>query len=320
MPDLTGVTALDVAIGLFFMYAVLSVVASAINEAIATRLRWRAKDLERGLRKLLGEEDTKTFYEQPRVAALKDPKGRPPSYLPPRTFALTLLDTFAPPEQGQSRDLIADAGRTVATIQNPTVKAIVEDALLDARGDVDRFRETLERSFDDVMNRVSGWYKRRVQLVLFLIGLALVCAANADTFSVGERLWKDDAVRAAVVAEAARGEERTTCPDADAGDDDPLDRAAECVDGIQELGLPLGWTKDTIPDESASNEPFRFVMSWLGKLLGLLITALAISMGAPFWFDLIGRIARLRGSGPAEPPGSKDDRPDGAGPTNAANR
>jgi len=35
----------------------------------------------------------------------------------------------------------------------------------------------------------------------------------------------------------------------------------------------------------------------LGKLLGLLITAAAISQGAPFWFDLLSKVGNLRSSG-----------------------
>jgi hypothetical protein len=33
---------------------------------------------------------------------------------------------------------------------------------------------------------------------------------------------------------------------------------------------------------------------------GWLITVAAVSLGAPFWFDLLSRLARLRGSGPPE--------------------
>src|SRR5262249_4522387 len=36
---------------------------------------------------------------------------------------------------------------------------------------------------------------------------------------------------------------------------------------------------------------------WAIKLLGLLATALAVSLGAPFWFDLLNKLVSLRGAG-----------------------
>ena len=101
MPDITGTTALDVVIGLAFLFFLLSIVVSAVNELIASLLAWRAKNLEEGIRNLLGDE-TAAFYATPRVRALgkekrrKPGERRKPSYIPARTFALTVLDTFAP--------------------------------------------------------------------------------------------------------------------------------------------------------------------------------------------------------------------------------
>jgi hypothetical protein len=197
--------------------------------------------------------------------------------------------------------VIAHAKDAVEKIQNPAVQTLLNDALKEARGDADHFRLSMERSFDDVMNRVSGWYKRRVQKILFVIGLLLTLAVNADSFAVGERLWKDDAVRAAVVETAGNQQADTTCPDVEADPSAPIDYTAECVDEVEELGIPLGWTDDTTPDE--------FGREWLGKLAGLLLTAIALSFGAPFWFDVLSRLARLRGSGGREPPATMDDRP-----------
>jgi hypothetical protein len=36
---------------------------------------------------------------------------------------------------------------------------------------------------------------------------------------------------------------------------------------------------------------------WLVKVLGWLVTGLAVSLGAPFWFDLLNRVVDLRGAG-----------------------
>jgi hypothetical protein len=182
VPSLNGSAALDVLLGLFFLYFLLSIVCSAINESIAAVLNMRANYLERGVRTLLGRDtNVRHFYSQWRLRALMKPPGkifkgpRKPSYIPSRTFALTLLDTFAPPDDDtDSRDLIARAtkalgpGATSDSKMNEIVRGALRDALLEGRDDVDRFRASLERTFDETMDRASGWYKRRVQLICSL--------------------------------------------------------------------------------------------------------------------------------------------------------
>jgi hypothetical protein len=239
------------------------------------------------------------------VRALIKPPGkifkgpRKPSYIPSRTFALTLLDTFAPPENAaENDDLIARAERALGAPEDesesrrPTeiVRGLLRDALAEARGDRDKFRASIERSFDDVMDRASGWYKRRVQLILFVLALGLVCVINADSAALAQRLWKDDALRAAVVSQANKVVQtgRAECTQGEG--ETRADAAAKCVDEVNQFGLPLGWSHDT--------SPHNVFWDGLGKVLGLLVTAFALTLGAPFWFDLLGKVSRLRGSGP----------------------
>jgi hypothetical protein len=162
---------------------------------------------------------------------------------------------------------------------------------------VDKFRAAIERSFDETMDRVSGWYKRRVQLILFVIALVAVGAMNADSFSIAQRLWKNDALRSAVVTQAnaavTKGKPACNISGSSASPED----AAKCLDKVKQLGIPLGWSKDTSP--SGWGIP--------GRILGLLLTAFAVLLGAPFWFDLLGKVSQLRGAGP----------PSGGGATSA---
>jgi hypothetical protein len=319
VPNVSGNAALDVLIGLFFLYFLLSIVCSAINEGMAAIFNLRAKYLERGVRTLFTREvNVRAFYSHWRVRALIKPPGnifkgpRKPSYIPSRTFALTLLDTFAPADDlPDSDDLIARAERALGTAEdtesasrpNEIVRGLLRDALGEARGDRDKFRATLERSFDDVMDRASGWYKRRVQLILFVLAMTLVGVMNADSFAVAQRLWKDDALRAAVVGQASKV---VQAGGAECAQTDPsetrADAAAKCVDEVNEFGLPLGWSHATSPHE----------VFWggLGKVLGLLVTAFALALGAPFWFDLLGKVSRVRGSGP--PPPEAERKPAGS--------
>ena len=109
VPNISGNAALDVLIGLFFMFFLLSIVCSSINEGDRRRARAagalpRARDLEAARRR----DNAKDFYEHWRIQALTKPAGRvfkrvrKPSYLPSRAFALTLLDRYAPAAAGHT--------------------------------------------------------------------------------------------------------------------------------------------------------------------------------------------------------------------------
>ena len=313
MPDVTSNAALDAAIGLAFVFFAMSLVCSAITEGIAAAFKLRARDLERGVRNLLDDDKTRTeaFFGDPRVAALWRRKegggGRKPSYLPPRVFALAFLDTLAPNGSAGQLNLIDKAQETVGTLPQGRARTVLQDALTDASTDVARLRAALETSFDEVMDRASGWYKRRAQLILVLVGLVVTAGANVDAVAITQRLLKDDAVRAAVVAQAAKAADPKVCPDAPDGGQ-ALERAAACVDQVKELGLPLGWTDATTPEG---------FWTWVAKIGGLLLTVAALSLGAPFWFDVLGKLARVRGAGNREgtskSSSSAEDRDDPSG-------
>jgi hypothetical protein len=301
MPDV-GSQVLEVALGLVFIYFVFSLVCSALQELVSTILGWRAEHLERGLRQMLhgelsGERAViDDLLDHPRIQELtkssKLRKTKPlPSYISARTFSLTLLDTVAPPADAEqdSEDLIARARAKVAGLPPSEFKRKLSSMIEAAGEDVDRLRTEIEHWYDDAMNRVSGWYKRKSHVWLLVFGVVVVSAANVDTVQVVDRLWNDKTARAAVVAQADKA--------AQAQSTEELEEIAGDYQAVQALQLPVGWTTGgTDPDD-----PRRFPESInLMKILGLLLTALAVSFGAPFWFDALSKLGRLRATGKPE--------------------
>jgi hypothetical protein len=255
------------------------------------------------------------ILDHPLVRSLVDETARRkirrevPSYLPSRTFATALLDTVAPdvvrklneqrgPEAGplESHDVMREVGESVRVIENHQIRTVLEALVDDAREDIDRFREGIEQWFDATMERVSGWYKRHVQLRLWLIAFLVAFGLNADAFQIGNQLWKDDALRAAVVAQAQKTVDEGDTSDIDGagggGGDSNGKTVSESVEDVEELSLPIGWSLD--PDDPRWPDDF---WGFAGKLSGLLVTWIALTMGAPFWFDLLGRVSRVRGTG-----------------------
>jgi hypothetical protein len=353
MPKLTGYAPLDVAIGLVLVYLLFSVLCSAVQEAIASALGWRADYLEKGLRNLLddnggnGEKgapaevpavgpvttaqeslsksatlpasagsaeegevaDTgestsnvaarhregnlmdlvlghgllRTTYRGTDQAGAARVRRRGPSYMSPKLFALALLDVIAP--EGKGDDPIGVVKGQIELAQLP---ATVKDALLSmangAAKDRNELRELVENWFNSTMERVSGWYKRKTQLVICVLSVVVAVGLNVNTISIGERLAKDGTVRAAVVAQAEKTKEQP----------EGLKVAAKEADNVAQLGVPIGWNK-TPGDPAWAN--FDSFGGFMRTVFGWLLTAIALSLGAPFWFGLLGKLTSLRGSG-----------------------
>jgi hypothetical protein len=131
-----------------------------------------------------------------------------------------------------------------------------------------------------------------------------------DTFMLAKRFNRDSALRASVVAAA----EQAVQIDAGAPLDNARSRQA-LLKVSEDLALPIGWIPGADDPYKRDQIPVGFV-GWLVKLLGLLITVCAVSLGAPFWFDMLSKFVNLRGSGtrpgeagkggPAQPRGSSD--------------
>jgi len=87
---------------------------------------------------------------------------------------------------------------------------------------------------------------------------------------------------------------------------------------LAKIGFPLGWMQP-------AKDGFLFLKSgeltwasWLAKIFGLFASALAVCLGAPFWFDVIGRLVKLRSSAGADAEKSKT-APSTAAPSGDSN-
>jgi hypothetical protein len=314
--------ALDVAIGLSFVFFVLALVCSGINEALATWRRWRAQDLELGVWELLqdpeqGAAALQRFKQHPliepmlypdnkKTAAAEPPieNGRPktsrktdfPSYIPSRTFATALLgleqEAVSAAKGHDVRGALRKVDESIAAIPSARVQRALTALLHQAQGDAVVFRHNLEQWYDDHMERVSGWYKRRIQKVIWVLAFITAFVLNADALQMAKRLWVEPSVRAAVVNQArnATNESGKTSPKAE----------------LDSLPVALGWHLKTArhdPQGFPVYEQWSAIWAFIAKLIGLTLTAVAISFGAPFWFDALSKLARLRVSG-APPPSS----------------
>lgn len=308
----------EVVIGLAFLFFLLSIVASALGEAVSGLLNLRGDTLHRGIANLItgdaalptqppgGEarpadqppaSDAEAFWRIRDHPLVNSYGGRRwPSYLSAASFRAALLDATrvmdvraggpgGPPDLAAGLAALPEGGqlRTVLTALARTVDH-----------DPARFPMAIEQWYDRSMDRVSGWYKRNTQFLLFGIGLALALVINANAGQAALRLWTDDAVRDGLVAQAQSARKDTEAPAA--------------VGQLRRLDFPVGWAE--------RNRPEVTPIGLLGTLGGWVLTAIAVTFGAPFWFDVLGRVSNLRAAG--RKPESVLTPEDGAPRTRAA--
>ncbi|HEY4148739.1 MAG TPA: hypothetical protein VGM41_07415 [Chitinophagaceae bacterium] len=204
--------------------------------------------------------------------------------IPPRTLTILQDLVSKPIPKGNDGDSILIPPETLAHLQN---------LFRDSRQDPFLFRKKLEDWFQQTMDRASGWYKKQTQVMLFLLGLILSISFNVDTIAICRVLSKDKEARQQLVNMAIQ---KNT----------DLQAAVNAAKNKQDSDDVLYKTyKDLNGDTNKAND-----ILGLGNkqdpgflsAIGILLTALAISLGSPFWFDLLNKFIQLRGTGPKPDP------------------
>lgn len=361
------------------------------------------------------------FYAEPTIKYLGKPgdhtwyslRNRKPSYISKENFVITVLNMFSDKGIGVSEwDKIKFAIETNALHLESDTHKMFQNLLNRSNDAFEDFVKLLQNHFDETMDRVNGWYKRKIGLFIFIIGGFMCVAFNVDTIAITKLLFQNKIVRTELADHAANVVNNAQFDSIFTSQKDTFDRYAQLqkqkkltTNAMAEANelLGLGWTfpvdtftkrynpctkascycqltKDAIGQAVRLNDTLKLVkqkikvyknkmfevmadsekavvllglnkeqylrdsliynvgevlkidlvdisdivvdnnhltitgkrranlwgkaMYILGqlhpfstKLWGLLITALALSLGAQFWFDLLKKLVALRGSG-----------------------
>jgi hypothetical protein len=306
-----GSPALDIAVSLSFVFFLFSLIASALTEGWAWFRKLRAKNLREGLEGMLGDKDlVDKILKHPLVrtelvrdgdqktaailpAAHKNEKERGPSYIAPRNFAKAFKaerTAEANGKKGEAKDEFLEDNDVVGR-QLTALGLNTERLSVSGQKATD---ETLEKWFEDAMDRVNGWYKRHAQVVTLVIAAVVAFGLNASALRIVERLDKEPAVRATLVAQAEAAEKPAKVEVESLKD--AADATSGAYDKVDALKLPIMWAGENVPTSLAGI---------LSAVLGCLLTTVAISLGAPFWFDTLTKLSNLRAAGKKPKEGSE---------------
>lgn len=199
-----------------------------------------------------------------------------------------------------------------------------------AEAQLEQLKREIDAWFERTMQRATGWYRRKSQAWQFGIALVVVFLTNADSLMITEQLASDPAARAAAVQAAVElvnepppaltgavvtsGAQPTSeTVEAEKAWREARERAEVAVDELYattaRAKLQFGWPDARWRDANSEEAQLKPWQRWARKTLGLLVTVCAVALGAPFWFQMLEKLAGLRGAGKKVTPAPTDAKP-----------
>jgi hypothetical protein len=315
----------DVAIGLVLVYLGASLFVTVINEYVAQALNLRGRQLGEALKALIDDESVKANLAK--SPALKQffggNRGKAPSYVDPNVLARLLVGGLV--KDSAASDTAKQVSEAIEKWPDSNLKTQLQAIVRTAGTTIDALVKAVGDWADRSLTALGEGYKRNLQKISFGIGLVLAIGLNLDTIALTTHLYRDKGAREAAVEVGVQIAEKTgreafeKCmpltpqqrrEDASCA---PLTGLLEAVQGRNEtLGkLPIGWPLPEDGMQGAAGSGSFDPWAWTTRVVGWLLTALALSLGAPFWFDLLNRLVNTRyGMRRPEARGRKENKED----------
>lgn len=320
---------LDVFIGLVLVYFLYSLFVSIVAELLSTWIGMRARILRQGVDNFLNDKKPKKdgfiawlhdiflvehihfrytnagkFYNEPTIKYLAkigenkrySIRNTKPSYIEQSHFVTAILSMLMRRSIG-----INEWDKVKFALENNTLNLdketlqMFQDWLTQSNNSYEKFKAYIGNSFEEVNDRLVGWYKRKIGVLLFTLGFIISCIMNVDTFEIVQTLANNPETRMEMVKLAiatAEAEEADTTKTIDKNDPeykkkvkDAFNISKKSIDNVSDI-LGSGWKEKSAP-----------WYPWNKKFWGFILTAFALSLGAKFWFDLLKKLVSLRGTG-----------------------
>jgi hypothetical protein len=314
--------ALEVAIGLALAFFITAVLVDAVNEVASRSLNIRSKALWARLDELLNNQDQSLGYpfiwkavgSTVRPKHLQEPESAAPDgsdrlerfantgsihaldyvsadkttkvwKIPGEVFASALIEQAeaASDDEGLPAKIKVLAG----TYQDAPLGRYLSSTGMLLADNTDRFIEGVGRWYDGQMQVLSNTYRRNVRLILAVLGIAVALVFNVNAITIGQELAHNAALRQSAVVIAGevpagafeectdkQGEEQYAC-------------AADQIALFADAGVLIPFQSGYFDDlRSTWAEPSGAVDNAL-LVLGIAVTAAAVSFGGTFWFDFL---------------------------------
>lgn len=320
----------NVAITLLFLFLVLSMLATVVEEMVSSLWNSRGRVMRDLVVAMVGPDLAGLIYRHPLITGLV-PAGIAlplPGWLRPiLPFLAARLPAAIP------KELFADVLMEIIDRRTGFQVHSVPDHIRSMMASVGQDRaairakiiEWFKAGAEDHGNVV---YKGNARSRLFVVGLLVAVSLNIDILTIGGYLWRTASpAQLEALSKAAATYQQGNPLDSN---QQPDAARAELLKTLQGMALPMGWDDESpcailrriTPDWPHLPQPLRTFAKkscpddYLkaqgpalppdpkaprtlqtvdsARVLGWLLTALAVSLGAQFWFNALGQVLGLK--------------------------
>jgi hypothetical protein len=268
----------DTFVGMVVVLLGLSLIVMIVTQVVSTILNLRGRNLKNGIKILVENADMNLtdYAETISQKALSHP-------LISDTWSIrkewNLATTVRPDELKNILDILAESG-------TQPWREVLQQKLTDIQTSIDKW-------FDGSMDRASQYFAMNIRFITVLFSIVIAFSLHLDAYSLFSQISDNPEIRAKLMvssdallkqAEVGLG---TTSPVTKAD----IDKLKEQVNSIKDIKNDILNAKlQLIPQPY----PGFLVYKFNRHFWGVLAMAGLLSLGAPFWFNILKRMSNLR--------------------------
>jgi hypothetical protein len=150
--------------------------------------------------------------------------------------------------------------------------------------------------FDQTMDRVSQQFAKNTHVVTVCLAAAVVLSVQLDVIAVVDRFSVDDALRGKIVQRAIRDTQKTEAAGSSGQAGSPPAETSAAGE-MSQVDFGTQSYYDALGEAGLISFPLdgRWWQQWsLRKIPGMLLAILLVSLGAPFWYNIVKNLIGLR--------------------------
>jgi hypothetical protein len=298
---------LEVALGLILVYYVLGSLISFVTRLILESAETRGAALEQHLKRIAGDK-TIDLTNLPQLKSMQPIRyknwlgvfgAKTEAKKLEKVPVNTLVEAFFDMTGLTGRAEIRADELTTMIGQLPESEAKQAMIIWVQQGvtNINDLRNRANDYFSGILSQASATFKANARSIVIILSTLLVFALGTDSIQIAKDLWNNAELRAVAAAQA------TMIAQQEGGDAQDLN---QIIQSLSETNIRFTWwhVQDTFPQNSGT--------PWLEfaffKLLGLGLSAGAVSQGSSFWYDLLKKLT-------ASPSSSSSSSSSGTGGT-----
>lgn len=281
---------LEVVVGLIVVYYLLGSVVSLVTQWINEALESRGQALEQYLKRIVGDKRIGDLINLPQMQSL-----RPIRY---KNF-LSVLGSATEPKKIEKIPVatLVDAYFDIAGLTAKKEMDLLQlaetiDKLPDSEGkqafigwinqgvtSIADLRTRTTAYFTGMMDQAAATFRARARSFVIILSIAITVLFGTDTIQLAKALWTNAELRAIAAAQA----------DAVVAREGANADLSSILDDLSAFSIRIGWWQ--AQEFPANNDYMGWVWFALLKVVGLGITAAAVSQGSSFWYDLLKKLS-----------------------------